>query len=409
MTASLLLGAIVAVINFQLLIGICLVFWRLRHKGAAPEPVDGDALTRSTGAWSGWREFIVDSDRFEDPAGTQRSLILKPVDGLTLPDFSPGQYLTLSIPLSGGSKKILVRCYSLSDMPNGRTYRITVKRMPAPSMRPDLLPGAGSTYLHDAVQVGGRLTVKAPAGIFVLNTSHDSPAVFIAGGIGVTPMIGMIKWSQTHQPDRPLYLFYGVRNSADHAFKMLLEQLARSVSAFTLTVLYGAPGPTDVEGRDFHYTGFVDVALLKRILPHGRHQFYVCGPPAMMASLLPALAEWGVPQADIHFEAFGPASPGYGRSLKDTGRVSLQKVFDIRFRKSRRTLSWTGEDSNLLDFAERHTLSVESGCRTGSCGSCETRLLSGAVRYERKPDFEVTADYCLLCVGIPMSPLVLEA
>ena len=99
MTASLLLGAIVAVINLQLLIGICLIFWRLRHKGAAPEPVDGDALTRSTGAWSGWREFIVDSDRFEDPAGTQRSLILKPVDGLTLPDFSPGQYLTLSIPV----------------------------------------------------------------------------------------------------------------------------------------------------------------------------------------------------------------------------------------------------------------------------------------------------------------------
>ena len=79
------------------------------------------------------------------------------------------------------------------------------------------------------------------------------------------------------------------------------------------------------------------------------------------------------------------------------------------FRKSARTLQWDGEDANLLDFAERHDLSVESGCRSGSCGTCEVKLISGTVRYAEKPDHEITPGYCLLCVGFPESALEIEA
>jgi ferredoxin-NADP reductase len=302
-----------------------------------------------------------------------------------------------------------VRCYSLSDQPKARTYRITVKRMAEPLTRPDLPPGAASSFLHDAVKVGDILKVKAPAGQFVLDTTSDAPVVLMAGGIGVTPMISMIAWSLTLQPERRLHLFYGVHNSADHAFKALLERYAQTHAAFTLNVLYGAPGPADVEGRDFQHTGFIDVALLQRLLPHGRHQFYVCGPPAMMAALVPALADWGVPKSDIHFESFGPASSGYIRPETALAGATLKKPFDVQFLRSRRTVTWAGEDPSLLDFAERHGIPVESGCRSGSCGSCETRLVSGEVRYARKPDFEVAQGACLLCVGRPASNLVLEA
>ena len=263
--------------------------------------------------------------------------------------------------------------------------------------------------MHDAVCLGDILKIKAPAGQFVLDRASDVPAVFIAGGIGVTPMISMISWSLARQPERRLHLFYGVGNSDDHAFRALLEGFARSHSAFALDVLYGVPGPGDVEGRDFQHAGFVDVALLKRVLPHGRHLFYVCGPPAMMAALVPALEDWGVPKGDIHFESFGPASSGYVRPTASAVSTPLQKAFDVQFRRSRRTLAWTGDDASLLDFAERHGVSVESGCRTGSCGTCETRLVSGEVRYGSKPDFELAAGACLLCVGMPVSNLVLEA
>jgi ferredoxin len=129
----------------------------------------------------------------------------------------------------------------------------------------------------------------------------------------------------------------------------------------------------------------------------------------MMQSLVSALREWGVLTADIRFEAFGPAS------VRPAGLVSNEPAgadsasFDVRFSRSGRTLAWDGQDANLLDFAERHDVSVESGCRTGSCGTCQTRLLSGVVTYADKPDHDIPQGHCLLCVGKPQSALVLEA
>jgi ferredoxin len=82
---------------------------------------------------------------------------------------------------------------------------------------------------------------------------------------------------------------------------------------------------------------------------------------------------------------------------------------EIRFRRSGRTLVWSGQDENLLDFAERNGVSIDSGCRSGSCGTCETKLISGTVRYKHTPDHDVAAGCCLLCVGTPQSALVLEA
>jgi uncharacterized protein len=116
-----------------------------------------------------------------------------------------------------------------------------------------------------------------------------------------------------------------------------------------------------------------------------------------------------VPQKDVHFEAFGPATVRLD-SAPATDAAGLSGLpFDIRFRRSGRTLAWNGEDANLLDFAERHGVVVSSGCRSGSCGSCETGFADGAVHYEHTPDYEVRPGHCLLCVGKPESALVLEA
>jgi ferredoxin len=82
---------------------------------------------------------------------------------------------------------------------------------------------------------------------------------------------------------------------------------------------------------------------------------------------------------------------------------------EVQFRRSGRVLLWTGQDASLLDFAEREGIEVESGCRSGGCGSCETRLLEGTVQYDQAPDHDVAAGHCLLCVGRPTSALVLEA
>ncbi|MGM9488229.1 2Fe-2S iron-sulfur cluster-binding protein [Ideonella sp. YS5] len=411
MTAPLLLGWISAALLLQLAAGVAWTLWR---RSTAPTVVQSMSAPtmRADAAWSGWREFRVVRREYEDPAKAQCSFYLQPADGRPLPDFKPGQFLTFSLDLpeaepDAAGRLAITRCYSLSDAPDPAHYRVTIKRVPPPADHPNCAPGRSSTYFHDRVQVGDLLRVKAPSGHFFIEPDASLPAVLIGGGIGITPMMSMLRWCLARQPQRTFHFYYGVSNSRQHAFKAELEALAAAHAALRLNVVYSRPEAADAIGRDFQHQGHVDVELLRRTLPHGRHQFYVCGPPAMMQALVPALAEWGVPAAHIHCEAFGPASVRL-RGASPSARQDVADV-EVRFQRSGRTLTWDGQDASLLDFAERHGISVESGCRSGGCGSCETRLLEGTVQYEHAPDHDVAAGHCLPCVGRPATPLVLEA
>ena len=433
MTALQLLTAIVAALLLQLAVGIGVITWRWRRASRvalAPSAgvwrETGSATTESTAspqapAWRGWRAFRVTRRLFEDAAQSQCSFHLAPVDGVALPPFLPGQFLTFSLPAGGragastgkaeaaAAAASITRCYSLSDGPDAASYRVTIKRVPAPAGRPELPAGLSSAHFHDQVQVGDVLQVKAPAGHFFIDRDASVPAVLVAGGIGITPMMSMLRWCVAAQPGRTVHLYYGVRSSADHAFKQVLEQLAAEHPAFHLHVVYSQAGAADQVGRDFQHAGRMDVELLRRTLPHGRHQFYVCGPAAMMESLVPALVSWGVPQQDVHFEAFGPASVKLPGSAPGPAPAADVLPLDVKFTHSDRTLVWDGQDANLLDFTDRHGLAIDAGCRSGSCGTCETRLVSGGVHYDNPPDHDVAPGHCLLCVGRPTSALVLDA
>lgn len=415
MTAAQLLGLITAALLAQLTVGVGVVMLRRRSRlKLAPLSGPADRAVSTHSAWVGWREFRVAERVVEDAQGAQCSFHLQPVDGQPLPAFKPGQFLTFSLelgpsaPQPGAAPITATRCYSLSDRPDPARYRVTIKRVPAPEDHPEWRPGLCSSHFHDHVQVGDVLRVKAPAGHFFIDPDPGVPVVLIGGGIGITPMMSMLRWCVQHQPQRPVHLFYGLRSSQEHAFKRVLEDLAASAPALRLHVVYSRPGAEDLLGRDYQHRGHVDVDLLRRSLPHGRHQFYVCGPAPMMQTLVPALAAWGVAAADIHCEAFGPASvklPG----LPGEPLAAAAASFEVKLQRSGRTLTWSGEETSLLDFVERHGVEVASGCRSGGCGSCETRLLHGRVDYAQAPDHEVAPGHCLLCVGRPASALVLEA
>lgn len=413
MTALQLLFYISAALLLQITIGIGLAAWRWQRSGAAPAtgPVDAGTSVQAL-AWPGLRDFRVLRRQFEDALRTQYSFYLAPLDGAALPPFLPGQFLTFAFDIPqplGGANRPITRCYSVSDAPRPDAYRITVKRVPSPPKRPELPPGVASNHLHDRVQEGDVLRVRAPSGRFFIDADADVPAVFIAGGIGITPMMSMLTWCLEQQPERALHLYYGLRHGGEHAFKASLEALAAKHPSFHLNVVYSQPGPGDVLGRDHQHAGYVDVALLRQTLPHGRHAFYICGPPPMMASLIPAILEWGIAPQDIHHEAFGPASLAPVQAASGEAATTIAIAVDVQFRRSGRTLVWNGQDANLLDFAERHGIAVESGCRSGSCGSCETAIVSGTVRYAVKPDHDIAPGRCLLCVGTPGSALVLDA
>lgn len=181
MTTSLLAVCITAGLLLQVGLFAGTWFWR---RASRPGAAEGEpARTSDAGlAWAGWREFTVVRRAYEDPAHTSCSFYLAPVDGMPLPPFKPGQFLTFSFSVDG--QQSLVRCYSLSEEPKADQYRITVKRVPAPNGHSEFPPGACSALFHDRIHVGDVLKVKAPNGRFVIDEAFTGPIVLIAGGIG---------------------------------------------------------------------------------------------------------------------------------------------------------------------------------------------------------------------------------
>jgi ferredoxin-NADP reductase len=363
-------------------------------------------------AWTGWRAFRVERKIIEDAAQSVCSFHLVAEDGQALPSYLPGQFLTfrLDLPAAGGDTEQVVRCYSLSDGPQPGAYRISVKRVPAPSGSA-LPPGRVSAYLHDQVTVGSVLHVRAPGGHFHLDRS-DAPTVLIAGGIGITPMLSMLNWCSAEQPQREIWLYYGVRHSRELIMSSHLRALAAAHPNFHLQLCCSDPEAADVLPRDYQHRGRVDVALLRGQLPLKPYHFYLCGPTPMMESLVSGLEDWGVADERIHFEAFGPASIRRRPSALTAGRdvqvdaMAADQV--VTFARSGRQAVWRPGAGSLLELAEVNGLAVESGCRAGGCGTCQTTIRSGEVSYNEPPDFDPAPGTCLLCVGVPKTSVTLE-
>ena len=406
MTSSKLLLLICAAIGLQAALAFSIAFMRhaRAHAVALAQPaarVPVGVQTRSPAAegWLGWRALRVAARTPVDASASVVSFTLVAADGTPLPRYAPGQYLSLRvrIPADGArAAQSLVRCYSLSDRWHADHYRIAVKRVVEPQ------PGVVSGHLHDHLQVGDLIEARAPAGNFVLQSGTE-PVVLIAGGIGLTPVLAMLETVLAESPARRVWLFYGVRNGADHAMRERLTELAATHPQLRLHVRYSRPRPQDVLGRDHHSTGHLDIALLRQMLPLQALQFYVCGPGALLASLVPALHDWGVDAHRIHHEAFGPSS------LPVAGADGTAAAHSVRFERQGRRLDWTPAAGSLLAFAEAHGITLDSGCRAGACGACATRVLAGAVHYPEAPVVEVAHGYCLPCVALPASALELDA
>jgi hypothetical protein len=190
-----------------------------------------------------------------------------------------------------------------------------------------------------------------------------------------------------------------------------LQTLAATHSNFHLQVCFSDPLTDDVLGKDFQHHGRVNVALLRRLLPLKPYHFYICGPKSMLESLVPALEDWGVRDSHIHFEAFGPASVIRKNAALQTATTSNAPTSDqaltITFATSGKHLPWKPGNGNLLDFAEAHGIVVNSGCRAGGCGSCQTIIAQGEVHYQQAPDFDPEPGTCLMCVATPQTHLTL--
>jgi ferredoxin len=188
--------------------------------------------------------------------------------------------------------------------------------------------------------------------------------------------------------------------------------LAAAHPNFHLRFCFSKPLPEESVGRDYHHAGRIDLALLRMELAFKPYHFYICGPAPLMESLVPALDDWGVPDAHIHFEAFGPASV-VRKQAATSSAVRPQSEAEeagivVTFAQSGKRVPWQPTAGSLLAFAEANGIAVDSGCRAGGCGTCQTTIRAGEVAYRQPPDYDPDPGTCLLCVCAPKTSVTLE-
>ncbi|WP_227817129.1 NO-inducible flavohemoprotein [Nitrogeniibacter aestuarii] len=249
-----------------------------------------DALAAAPGGWRGSRAFRV--TRKERESAEITSFYLEPVDGGSLLDFKPGQYIGLRLVVDGEEIR---RNYSLSAAPNGRSYRISVKREPT---------GMASRHLHDHVEVGSTLDLFPPAGEFTLDDG-DSALVLISGGVGITPTLAMAE-AALERGDRNVVFIHYARDAKVHAFGDVVDDWATRYPQFRRVIVYEQV--QDASSRQPDSVGRPALEQLARWLPaDGDFDAYFLGPKPFMAAIKRCLRALGVPDDRSRYEFFGPA------------------------------------------------------------------------------------------------------
>ncbi|WP_420968844.1 pyridoxamine 5'-phosphate oxidase family protein [Bradyrhizobium sp. B120] len=344
-----------------------------------------------------WRPFKI--TKIIDESRSIRSFHLQPDDGAGLLPHQAGQHLPIRLALPGADRPV-IRTYTLSVAPSDGMYRISVKR-----------DGLVSQHLHDAIHVGDIIEVRAPSGGFTIDAREKRPAVLLAGGVGITPMLAMLRHvvyeGLRTRGIRPTFLFQAAHARPERAFGNELQQLADAAGGAVRIVRVLSDIDGAAQGTDYDAAGRIDMALLSRVLPFNDYDFYLCGPPQFTQSLYDALSGYNIADGRIHAEAFGPSSLVRKPDVATTApprRPAATTPVPVAFTASMKEARWTPESGTLLELAEERGLSPAFSCREGNCGSCRTRLLAGAVTYLKEPTAEVADDEVLICCAVPAKP-----
>ncbi len=242
---------------------------------------------QATGGWRGGRQFRLLRKMVESEEIT--SFYFVPADGGALMDFAPGQYIGLRLTIDGDD---LRRNYSLSAAPNGREYRISVKREKG---------GRVSGYLHEQLQVGDTLELFPPAGAFTLKAS-EKPLALITAGVGITPALAMLE--QALSTGRDIHFIHCARHGGVHAFRDWLECKAQAHPQLKRFYCYSEPREEDQHVE----AGLLTEERLAQWLPEERDvDAYFLGPQPFMAHVNRSLRGLGVPGEQCYYEFFGPA------------------------------------------------------------------------------------------------------
>ncbi len=278
------------------------------------------------------------------------ALTLADPDGGLLPSWTPGAHIDVALP-SGRRRQ-----YSLCGPPGRRTdYRIAVRRIAD--------GGGGSIEMHEAFDAGDTLAFEGPRNAFYLGTAeHD--ALFVIGGIGVTPMLPMIEVAQRRRIN----------------WRAIYVGRSREYMPFLDEVVSVAPDRVTVWADDEHG----GVATVDDLLAGARPTtaVYVCGPTGMLDAVRVARNEHA--NAPVHYERFSPAPVVDGAP------------FELELARSKRLLNVPANRS-ALDVMLDHDPTTPYSCQQGYCGTCKVKVLAGQVDHRGRT--VVGDDEMLVCMS----------
>jgi ferredoxin-NADP reductase len=316
-------------------------------------------------------------------------------------DFEAGQFLAVRVSVDG---KPHVRCYSISSSPDTRAYlEISVRRQ-----------GLVSTTLHATLRSGSLLAIGRPAGQFVYPKGDDRPLALVAGGIGITPLLSMLRYAIASDPTRPVSLLYSARTLQAAAFLNELKVIAERHPQVRigLTLSAGAAPPPWRTGR-------IDASMLRQYVAHPAHTiFCVCGPMSMTAAIEAMLLAEHVPAEQIRSERFETAVAASLVNTRTAVQLERGDASDDRSRAGWRvTFAASGRTATaapsqtLLEVADAEGVQIPSSCRSGVCQACRTLLRQGDAdcRSSVLDPADREAGYVLPCVTWATSDCVLEA
>ncbi len=308
--------------------------------------------------------------------------------------FSAGQYLSISLEV--GPVK-MTRPYSLSSSPREALeghYSLTIKRVEG---------GLASNFILDNWTVGTEVTASEPLGVFTYEPLRDAKTVIgIAGGSGITPFRSLAKAIADGDEDATLILLYGSRTMADAVFQE--EFKALEGEKFKLVNVLSHE---EAEGCE---KGFITAELIKKYAPEGDYSIFLCGPQAMYNFVDKEIETLGLRKKFIRHELFGE----YFNPAKEAdypADVAPEFKITVRIAGNEQTIN-APADTSILRSLEAAGIAAPAHCRSGECGWCHSKLVSGEVYCPKSVDGRREADYIYgyihPCCSFPLSDLVIE-
>ncbi len=341
------------------------------------------------------QEVVISEIRQNGPDA--KTIVLKTPDGSRLALFRAGQYVSVSVPIGD---TVTTRSYSLCSSPElakQGEYHITVKRDDA---------GYVSPYIQDNWQEGQAVTISGPQGHLYYEPLRDAKKVIaLAGGSGITPFMGMAYAIRDGHEDFDLTIIFGSRTEDGIVYKKELDEVCAACEKVHVVHVL-----SDEEKAGYEH-GFITAELIKKYAGDGEYSIFMCGPQAMYNFLDGEIAKLGLRRKFVRREMFGAIKdpwnqPGYPQDMR--GKSFKLKV--VQYANEYEVEA--SADEPLLVALERAGIAAPSRCRSGECGWCRSKLLSGKVFIPEKTDGRRAADldfnYIHPCSSFPVSDVVIE-